>query len=210
MTKNLNLSEKRSIVTSAFTNDGSENTKNSSKEVWKDIIGYEGKYQISSYGRVKSLYYHNAKGVKRTGFLKFAIDDKGYLRCALSINNKLTTFKVHRLVAIHFIPNINNYPQVNHIDGDKMNNHVDNLEWCDNSKNQIHAWSHKLNKGRTRCGKRVQVISPNGDILQFNTIRETAKYFQVCEETIRYIKNNGCNSKLIPNKYKFIFSNEIR
>ena len=89
MTKNLNLSEKRSIVTSAFTNDGSENTKNSSKEVWKDIVGYDGKYQISSYGRVKSLYYHNTKGVKRTGFLKFAIDNKGYLRCALSIHNKL-------------------------------------------------------------------------------------------------------------------------
>lgn len=180
------------------------------KEVWKDIKGYCGKYQISSLGRVKSLFYHNAKGVKRDGILKCATDKKGYLRCALSLHNELRTFKVHRLVALHFIPNPKSFPQVNHKNGNKKDNRVENLEWCDNSYNQIHAWGNSLNKGRTKCGKKVQVVFPNGEIRTFRTIRETAKYFGVCEETIRYIKNGGCCSKLIPNKYKFVFANIIR
>lgn len=142
MNKELNLTEERSIVTSTFTNKGSENAIDLSDEVWKDISGYEGKYQISSHGRVKSLFYHNTKGVKREGFLKVATDKKGYSRCALSLNNKLTTFKVHRLVASAFIPNPSNLPMVNHIDGNKSNNNVSNLEWCDNSYNQKHAWKN--------------------------------------------------------------------
>lgn len=105
--------------------------------IWKDIPGYEGIYQISNYGEVKSLNYHNTS---KERILKPAKDKKGYLRCALSKQNKLVTFKIHRLVASVFIPNPLNLPMVNHIDCKKTNNHVSNLEWCDNSYNQKHAW----------------------------------------------------------------------
>lgn len=70
---------------------------------------------------------------------------KGY--CQVDLGEK--TVKVHRLVALAFIPNPENKPQINHVDGDKTNNHVDNLEWCDNSENQIHAYSHGLSKPKT-------------------------------------------------------------
>ena len=113
-------------------------------EVWKDISGYEDKYQVSNCGNVRSLEYHNAKGLKRTKNLKPATDCKGYLRCALSKNNILRTFKVHRLVAMAFLENPNNLPQVNHKDGNKKNNRVDNLEWSDNSQNIQHAYNNGL------------------------------------------------------------------
>lgn len=155
------------------------------QEVWKDIRGYEGKYQISSLGRVRSLFYHNAKGVKRTGFLKYATDGKGYLRCALSRDNILTTFKVHRLVAMAFIPNPNNYPQVNHINGDKQDNRMENLEWCNNSMNQKHAYDCGLNpKHRGHCRK-VRVKTYDGTTRDFDTVRDAALFLRVNEETIR-------------------------
>lgn len=106
-------------------------------EIWKDIKGYEGKYQVSSHGRIRSLNYHNTGQCK---ILKTATDGKGYLRCALSKNNRLATYKVHRLVALHFIENPNQYKQVNHKNGCKSDNLYTNLEWCNNSQNAKHAW----------------------------------------------------------------------
>lgn len=97
-------------------------------EIWLPIKGYEGKYELSSFGRVRSLNYH------RTGQTKYMIlqnDKYGYKCVPLRKNGKLRLYKVHRLVAEAFIPNLFGDPQVNHIDEDKTNNHVDNLEWCD-------------------------------------------------------------------------------
>lgn len=97
------------------------------REEWKDIKGYEGIYQISNMGRVKSL--SNGK-YKKEKIRKYRKDKDGYLQLNLHKNNVMTTFKVHRLVAEAFIPNPHNLPQVNHKDEDKTNNRVDNLEWC--------------------------------------------------------------------------------
>lgn len=97
------------------------------KEVWKDIVGYEGKYQISNYGNVKSLNYKNS-GEKRK--LKLIKDKNGYLTISLRKNGKLKICKAHRLVAQAFIPNPGNYPIINHKDENPSNNYVDNLEWC--------------------------------------------------------------------------------
>lgn len=170
------------------------------EEVWKDIKGYCGKYQISSLGHVKSLFYHNTKGVKRDGILKCATDKKGYLRCALSLHNELRTFKVHRLVALHFIPNPKEFPQVNHKNGNKKDNRVENLEWCDNSKNQLHAWKKGLNTGS--C-KSVIVTLPNGKILNFNRIIDAAAYFGVTDDTFRsYYTHKSKGTKSILNKCK--------
>lgn len=175
------------------------------QEIWRDIKGYEGKYQVSNFGNVRSLMYHNTKGIKRISLLKPATDGKGYLRCALSKNNILTTFKVHRLVAQAFIPNPNNYPQINHIDGNKKNNKVDNLEWCTNSINQIHAYSTNLNQGVRGRGTIVGVTYPNGDYVEFSSLKKAAMALGVHPVTIR-IKILGIrpSNKLIGYKFSLI------
>lgn len=97
-------------------------------EEWKEIEGFNN-YFISNTGKVR-------RDNKLP--LKYQLDERGYPRIRLGYLNK-RNFRIHRLVAIYFIPNPNNYPQVNHIDGDKTNNNVENLEWCNNSDNQKHA-----------------------------------------------------------------------
>lgn len=114
------------------------------EEIWKDIPGFEGLYQVSNYGRVKSLNY------RRTGkeqILKYEIHPKGYSRLGLHSNNGVKYFFIHRLVAQAFIPNPDNLPQVNHKDEDKTNNRVDNLEWCSAKENMVY------NDGQKRRGK---------------------------------------------------------
>lgn len=98
-----------------------KNTLGTREEIWKDIEGYEGLYRVSNLGNVYS-YLSNKK--LNPG------NDKGYLKVNLSKNKKVKQFSVHRLVALAFLPNKNNYPCVNHKDENPSNNNVDNLEWC--------------------------------------------------------------------------------
>lgn len=110
------------------------------EEIWKDIKGYEGRYQISNFGRVKSLIYHKEKIMNIYNFRRDGEKGKGYWRVRLIKNSSYKYFFVHRLVAEAFIPNSNNYTTVNHINGIKTDNRVENLEWCSLKENIQKAW----------------------------------------------------------------------
>lgn len=113
-------------------------------EIWKDIIGYEGLYKISNFGRIESN--HHDKAI----ILKNSNNGHGYITYSLNLGNKITkTFYAHRLVAKHFLPVIEGKEFVNHKDGDKSNNVASNLEWCTRAENCTHAVATGL---QTRIG----------------------------------------------------------
>ncbi len=116
-----------------------------SKEIWKDIKDYEGLYQISNMGRVRSLERQTSHGHKLIERILTPVNDKdGYLGIRISKDGTAKGFKIHRLVANAFIPNLENKPTVNHIDGNKKNNAVCNLEWATHSENARHAYNTGL------------------------------------------------------------------
>lgn len=130
------------------------------KEIWKDIKGYEGLYQISNLGRVKSLARKYKSRVCKETIKKFSIDVKGYCKVNLCKNGKITYPRIHRLVAEHFILNPKKLPQVNHIDENKQNNRVDNLEWCDNKYN-VNYGTHNLRQKITWSINFIKQTYPN-------------------------------------------------
>ena len=143
-------------------------------EVFKDVLGYEGLYQISNYGRVKSLERKNIfycglrkqyleRPVKEK-ILSFNKSNNGYLQVCLTKNGKCCTRTVHRLVAKAFIPNPENKPQVNHIDGNKQNNNVKNLEWCTAKENTGHAIKTGLKKSYNK--KKVKQYDLKGNFIK--------------------------------------------
>lgn len=115
------------------------------KEEWRDVIGFGGFYQVSNTGKVRSCC--NSHGTKGAWKLRsLSVNHDGYLKVRLIQGDKDLTKRVHTLVAEAFIPNPNNFTTVNHKDGNKTNNHVDNLEWADRSQQMIHAYKLGLKK----------------------------------------------------------------
>ena len=136
-------------------------------EEWRDIKGFEGKYQVSNTGKVKSLerMKWNGKGYQKIPekILEGVDDGHGYLHVNLCKDGKETSCKVHRLIAQAFLPNPNNLPEVNHKDEDKTNNCVENLEWCSRSYNINYGTrnkkaSEKL-KGKKHSEEHIKKIS---------------------------------------------------
>ena len=131
-------------------------TKKNMEEIWKDIEGYEGLYQVSNMGRVRSL--------RKNIILREGIS-RGYSVLNLSKNGKPLTKKVHRLVANAFIPNPDNLPQVNHKDENKLNNCADNLEWCTQEYNLNYGTGNKkrgLSNTNGKLSKPVCQYSKDG------------------------------------------------
>lgn len=124
------------------------------KEIWKDIEGYEDLYQINNFGNVKRLKrLQMQKGrklieIQTNNILKPNISKGGYSRVWLFKNNIRKEFKLHRLIASHFIPNPENKTQINHKDGNKKNNDIPNLEWCTPSDNVKHSYKLGLASNR--------------------------------------------------------------
>ncbi len=139
-------------------------------ETWKDIDGWKGLYQISDEGRVRSLdrvvYCGNGPRVNIGRIMKCSISPKGYVTCVLRFNGKFKGYSVHRLVAIHFIDNPNNLPEVNHKDGNKQNNCKGNLEWATSSGNKKHACETGLNAPPIRVGFTNELSSSSKAIKQ--------------------------------------------
>lgn len=160
-------------------------TENKTDDTWKDIPGYEGLYQINKDGEVRSLERKvvGAKGMcKRAAYgstKKLTLRANGYYAVGLWKNNNQKIENIHRLIAIAFIPNPNNYPEVNHIDGDKTNNKIENLEWCNQSYNVKHAYDTGLNS-------KIKPVICN----------ETGKIFASASEAARKIGGKATQSSI--------------
>lgn len=152
------------------------------EEIWKDVVGYEGLYRISSHGRIT-----NGKDKVKAVHIR-----KGYYSVILYNKTKWKNKNIHRLVATHFIENPNNLPQVNHKDGNKLNNKVSNLEWCTAKYNIIHSVRTGLRKtavgeayGRSSLNEKsiILIRSLNGVM----THSEIAKAFGIAQSTVTKI-----------------------
>lgn len=141
-------------------------------EEWKPIPDFEGHYEASNTGKIRSVSrtVKSGRGYKTiiSKILKTSIDEWGYEKVCLSKNNKQYHRKVNRLVALAFIPNPNNLPQVNHKDGIKINNSVENLEWCNASENMLHCYANGLSNWETK----IRIVETDE---VFNSITECAR-----------------------------------
>lgn len=135
------------------------------QEIWVDIENYEGLYQVSNYGNVKSL---PNPPYKKGKILKPTINSAGYYKVELYKDGKSKIFYVHRLVALTFIPNFDNKPQVNHRNGNKKINDVSNLEWVSESENQKHAVLIGIHASSPMKGKTGAKNPQSKKVLQYD------------------------------------------
>lgn len=162
-------------------------------EQWNDVRGFEGSYQVSNLGRVYSY--------KRNKVLKACPNNQGYLTVNLYKNDKPTNYKIHVLVCSHFIPNTEKKKCINHMDGVKANNCINNLEWVTHSENTKHAFAIGL------MPKRVGANNPRAKLV-LNL--ETGIFYETCMDAAKtHLLSQPYLSEMLsgvkPNKTKLIY-----
>lgn len=173
------------------------------KEIWKDVPGYEGLYQVSNLGRIRSYEKYKRAGRHTSVYycpskiIKSFSAGVGYQRVNLFKDRKGRQLSVHRLVAMAFIPNPDNLPQVNHKDEDKTNNRLDNLEWCTakyNSNYGTHPYRLTV-KGRKKPKKSKEVgqYTKSGELI--------GTYPSICEASRKAKVDRGSISNAINGRY---------
>jgi hypothetical protein len=170
-------------------------------EKWANVNRFEGIYMVSNLGNVKSLAriidYGKIKALRPERILKHSVDSGGYKYCILSKGKVKKTIKIHRIVAEAFIPNPLNKPCVNHMDGKKQNNNLNNLEWCTHKENVVHAYKNNLNSGikgekshlsklKLADIKKIRSIYNKGGISQLNL----GILFNISQTQVSRIVNN--------------------
>ena len=158
-------------------------------EIWKDIIGFEGLYQVSQFGNVRSLNYNHTSNTKN---LSIKHHHTGYKFVTLCGDNIHKNMFIHRLVACAFIPNPNNVPCVNHIDGDKSNNTVSNLEWMTYKENTRHAIETGLRKDTNMRGKFGALHPSSKPVIQCTRAGELVKTWDCISDAARAYGKNPC------------------
>lgn len=151
-------------------------------EMWKDVQGFEGLYEVSNLGNVRK------KGSQKNKVIE--VNKRGYARVQLWKANKGKKYSVHRLVAMAFIPNTHNKPQVNHIDENKQNNKVTNLEWVTQTENHNHGTiRERISKSLTNNPKKSKAVAAYDDsgnmIFSFPSVYEAERQTKINNCTIR-------------------------
>ena len=175
--------------------------ENNRIEIWKDYKDYEGLYQASNLGRLRSLdrWVKSKSGSVRFckgKILKLCTDKYGYLKVGLWKNNKVKTYYVHHLVAEVFLPNPNNYKEVNHKDEDKTNNSVENLEWCSAKYNSNYGTrNERMSKSLTNniyTSRKVDVYDLDMNFIEtLPSSKECGRKYKVHHSNVRNCCNGG-------------------
>ena len=169
------------------------------EEIWKDIMGYEGLYQVSNFGRIK----------RTNDYILKPWITRGYCYVSLSNNGILKKYRVHKLVAQTFIPNPNNLPIVNHIDENKSNNRVDNLEWCTQYENVHKYFDTKPKKPKKPSNKiknyhiprKILQLDKNGVIINtWNSMMDIQRTLGIRSGNI-----SACCNKIKPTARGYIW-----
>lgn len=160
-------------------------------EIWKDIPEYESYYEVSSFGRFRSkertVERSSRTFVRKKMYIKTHLNANGYPSVRLIVEKNISRFMVHRLVAICFIDNPNNLSCINHLDGDKLNFNLNNLEWCTHAQNMAHAYDTGLANGAPKIS--ISQFSKEGVFIKkFNSIIDACVSVGVASASSNIVK----------------------
>lgn len=153
------------------------------KEAWKDVSGFEGLYRISNYGNIQTLKSKNYQ-CKKEGYLTPTITPNGYGVVTLCNKSHREKWLVHRLVAVHFVPNPNGYPHINHKDENKLNNNCSNLEWCTIKYNNAYGTA-RIRQSETRSNPVAQYTLEGKLIAVYRSIQIASRLLGFSEKNIQ-------------------------